>query len=102
MEKLKTIEFPNEYGLKDIWNYRGNRLIRTEMQYPKTKTKIKQKQKPMSKKQELFEQISSLYQTFEAEHNGTTKKSQSNARKAIGEIKKLITDYRKESVAESK
>lgn len=102
MEKIRKVEYTNEYGLKDIWTYRGNRLIRTEMQYPKTKTKIKQKQKPMSKKQELFEQISNLYQTFEAEHNGTTKKSQSNARKAIGEIKKLVTDYRKESVAESK
>ena len=48
MEKLKTIEFPNEYGLKDIWTYRGNRLIRTEIQYPKTKTKVKQKQKPQA------------------------------------------------------
>jgi hypothetical protein len=36
------------------------------------------------------------------EHNGTTKASQSRARKAIGEIKKLITNYRKASVAESK
>jgi hypothetical protein len=53
-------------------------------------------------KQELFEQIDKLYQSFVQEHNGTTKASQSRARKAIGEIKKLITDYRKASVAESK
>ena len=53
-------------------------------------------------KQELFEQINSLYETFVEEHNGTTKASQQRARKSIVEIKKLITDYRKASVAESK
>lgn len=53
-------------------------------------------------KQELFEQINALYETFVDEHNGTTKASQQRARKAIGEVKKLITDYRKASVAESK
>ena len=53
-------------------------------------------------KQTLFEQIDSLYETFKEEHNGTTKASQQRARKAAGEIKKLITDYRKASVAESK
>ena len=44
----------------------------------------------------------SLYEAFKAEHSGTTKASQSRARKNIGEIKKLITDYRKASVEESK
>jgi hypothetical protein len=53
-------------------------------------------------KQELFEQIDELYQDFIVQHNGTTKKSQANARKAIGEVKKLITDYKKASTAESK
>jgi len=53
-------------------------------------------------KQELFEKIDALYQEFVAEHNGTTKKSQANARKAIGEVKKLITEYRQVSVAETK
>jgi hypothetical protein len=53
-------------------------------------------------KQELFEKIDELYQSFVASHNGTTKKSQAGARKAIGEVKKLITDYRKASTAESK
>jgi hypothetical protein len=51
-------------------------------------------------KQEIFEQINGLYEEFVLQHNGTTKKSQANARKAIGEIKKL--EYRKASVAESK
>ena len=53
-------------------------------------------------KQELFEKIDGLYEEFVAQHNGTTKKSQANARKAIGEVKKLITEYRKASTAESK
>ena len=53
-------------------------------------------------KQEVFEQIDALYETFKAENAGTTKASQQRARKAIGEIKKLVTDYRKASVAESK
>ncbi len=56
----------------------------------------------MATSQELFEQIKELYTQFELEHNGTTKASKSRARKAIGELKKLITDYRKLSVEETK
>ena len=56
----------------------------------------------MANSQEIFEQISELYTQFESEHNGTTKAAKSRARKAIGEIKKLVTDYRKASVDESK
>jgi hypothetical protein len=54
----------------------------------------------MANSQEIFEQITELYTQFEAEHNGTTKAAKSRARKAIGEIKKLVTDYRKASVEE--
>lgn len=53
-------------------------------------------------KQELFDEMKALWDTFEAEHNGTTKASAGRARKAIGELKKLVTDYRKASVDESK
>tara|TARA_R110000744_G_scaffold44742_1_gene99618 strand:+ start:1671 stop:1847 length:177 start_codon:yes stop_codon:yes gene_type:complete len=53
-------------------------------------------------KQEIFEQINTLYESFTIENGGTTKASQQRARKAIGSIKKLVTDYRKASVAESK
>jgi len=52
--------------------------------------------------EELFEQIKTLFDQFEVEHSKTTKASNTKARKAIGELKKLITDYRKASVAESK
>jgi hypothetical protein len=53
-------------------------------------------------KQELFEAMETYWDTFVEQHNGTTKKSQTEARKAIGELKKLVTDYRKASVSESK
>ena len=56
----------------------------------------------MAKTQELFEQIKELFIEFEIEHNGSSKAAKSRARKAIGEIKKLVTDYRKASVAENK
>jgi len=61
----------------------------------------KRKRSTMNK-QELFESMLSLWNEFEAQHNGTTKKSQQQARKAVGELKKLVTDYRKASVAEGK
>ena len=56
----------------------------------------------MATSQEIFEQIKELYEEFEREHTATTKAGKSRARKAIGEIKKLVTDYRKASVEESK
>tara|TARA_B000000609_G_C23843934_1_gene174362 strand:+ start:349 stop:519 length:171 start_codon:yes stop_codon:yes gene_type:complete len=56
----------------------------------------------MAKSDELFEQIKELYVQFETEHNGSSKAAKSRARKAIGEIKKLVTDYRKASVEENK
>jgi hypothetical protein len=52
--------------------------------------------------QELFEQIKTLFTTFEAEHNGTKKVNKSRARKAIGELKKLVTAYKKASTEEGK
>ena len=52
--------------------------------------------------QELFEQIDALYTTFKAEHSATSKAAHGRARKALGDIKKLVTEYRKASVAEDK
>jgi hypothetical protein len=51
---------------------------------------------------EIFEKIETLYETFKTEHSGKTKASQRRARKALGEIKKLMSEYRKVSVSESK
>lgn len=52
--------------------------------------------------QELFEQMKALFTTFETEHNGTKKVNKARARKAIGELKKLITAYKKASTEEGK
>tara|TARA_Y100000389_G_C17456232_1_gene518365 strand:+ start:470 stop:640 length:171 start_codon:yes stop_codon:yes gene_type:complete len=53
-------------------------------------------------KQELFEAMKEMWTEFETQHNGTTKKSQGVARKQIGDLKKLITPYKKASVEEGK
>ena len=53
-------------------------------------------------KQELFEQISNLFNEFVVAHNSTKKKDAAIARKAAGGIKKLITPYNQASVAEAK
>ncbi len=55
-----------------------------------------------SKKQDLFEQMKQLWEQFEVEHNKSTKVSQKNARTLIGDLKKLVTDYRAASVEETK
>ena len=52
--------------------------------------------------QEVYEQLKALWEQFETNHNKTTKKSNADARKALGEIKKLVTPYRNASVEEAK
>ena len=52
--------------------------------------------------QELFTQITSLYETAKINHEDTTKKAHSVARKALSELKKTIQAYNKASVVESK
>jgi imidazole glycerol phosphate synthase subunit HisF len=56
----------------------------------------------MSAKQELFEQIAEQFAILDTENGGTTKASQARARKAAGEIKKLITPYKKANMDEVK
>ena len=51
---------------------------------------------------EIYEKIEVLYEAFKAEHSGTSKAAHGRARKALGGIKKLISEYRKASVAEDK
>lgn len=54
----------------------------------------------------LYSKMSDLWTTFEDNHNSFAEKGNkaagTRARKAIGEIKKLVTDYRKASVTEAK
>lgn len=100
MEELVVRGLKNQYGLLDKWTYRGNTLIRVEITVPKVNDK--QIIKKMTKKEEVFNQINELYTMFMEAHKGTTKSSQSKARKYIGDLKKLVTEYRKCSVEESK
>lgn len=53
-------------------------------------------------KTESFNALKELWESFETAHNGTTKKSQAEARKIINELKKLVGVYRKASVEEGK
>lgn len=53
-------------------------------------------------KQEIYEKLKALWEEFDAAHNGTKKRNLADARKALGEIKKLVTPYRAESVNEEK
>jgi hypothetical protein len=52
--------------------------------------------------QDIFDKIEALYETFKAEHAGTSKAAHGRARKALGNVKKLISEYRKASVAADK
>jgi len=51
---------------------------------------------------EVYNQIKTLYESFETGHNAGTKKGAKDARMALGQIKKLVTDYRKSSVESCK
>ncbi|MDA7492410.1 hypothetical protein N8445_00425 [bacterium] len=46
-------------------------------------------------KDELFSAIADNFAILQENNEGTTKASQARARKAAGEIKKLITPYKK-------
>jgi ElaB/YqjD/DUF883 family membrane-anchored ribosome-binding protein len=52
--------------------------------------------------QELFEQISGLYETAKTNHEDKSKAAKARARKALSELKKLISAYNKASVTEAK
>ena len=56
--------------------------------------------------QDMFQQMEELWESFKEEHDKFVDKGNKSAgtraRKSIGEIKKLVTEYRKASVEESK
>ena len=60
----------------------------------------------MARTTELFNNMKDLWNSLEENHTIFSEKSNkaagSRARKAAGEFKKIVTDYRKASVAESK
>ena len=53
-------------------------------------------------KDQIFEVIEENFNILAENNSGTTKKSQGIARKAAQAIKRVITDYKKASEAESK
>ena len=60
----------------------------------------------MANSKEIHTKIKDLFEEFDTNHEIHSEKGNkaagSRARKAIGEIKKLVTAYRKASVSESK
>jgi len=52
--------------------------------------------------QELFVKISELYETAKLNHEETSKAAKARARKALSELKKLISSYNKASDTEAK
>ena len=60
----------------------------------------------MATTNELYETLNNLWEEFQTNHRTFTEKGNKaaggRARKAVGEVKKLVTDYRKASVSESK
>ena len=60
----------------------------------------------MSSSNELYEKIEACFEDFQENHKKFsekgTKAAGGRARKAIGEIKKMVTAYRQASVTESK
>ena len=102
---MRVQKFLNEFGLEDEWTYDdNNRLVRVDIAYPRgtfkadRTTKKAKTKKPESMKDEIFLQIKALFEQFEEAHSGTTKASSREARKLLGEIKNLVTPYRKASV----
>ena len=60
----------------------------------------------MSNTNELYETMNSLWEDFQENHRKFNEKGNkaagTRARKAAGEVKKLVTSYRQASVSESK
>ena len=60
----------------------------------------------MSSTNELYETMNNLWEDFQTNHRTFTEKGNkaagTRARKAVGEVKKLVTAYRQASVTESK
>ena len=60
----------------------------------------------MAKSNDLYNSMSELWDSFKENHGkfsaSGNKAAGTRARKSVGEIKKLVTDYRKASVEESK
>jgi hypothetical protein len=52
--------------------------------------------------QEILDKVVELLETLKEEHSKTSKAAHGRARKVSGEIKKLMSEYKKASTAEDK
>jgi hypothetical protein len=52
--------------------------------------------------QELFESLNGLWEEFTVNHAKPSKAAHGRARKALSEMKKAVSDYRKASIAEDR
>lgn len=53
-------------------------------------------------KDQIFTELETLWESFKVEHESTKKVAAGRARKALGEMKKLVTSYRQASVEAGK
>ena len=51
---------------------------------------------------QIFEQLNDLWSEFSVEHSKTTKAAHNRARRGLTGVKKLISGYKKASIAEDK
>jgi hypothetical protein len=51
---------------------------------------------------EIYKKMADLWVEFSTEHAKSSKAAHGRARKALGDMKKLVTEYRKASIAEDK
>ena len=51
---------------------------------------------------EIYKKMADLWVEFSTEHAKLSKAAHGRARKALGDMKKLVTEYRKASIAEDK
>ena len=51
---------------------------------------------------EIYKKMAELWVEFSTEHATSSKAAHGRARKALGDMKKLVTEYRKASIAEDK
>lgn len=56
----------------------------------------------MRSTEETFKEMEKMWEDFKTNHYSDTKVSNKRARKSIGELKKVITEYRKVSVQQEK
>ena len=77
-------------------------LLMLLMQKVKNGNKQTNKQIKIMESNQIFEQLNELWSEFSVEHSKPTKAAHNRARRALTGVKKLISGYKKASIAEDK